>query len=91
MPRLAEPNEIPPLIRHTWDVWADGQWRVFYQDEDFTNQTPRQFYEAAKKYALRRKLDFTGRVQTDRVLIQMGPKAATDDIDINDKTVREAT
>lgn len=80
MPRLAEPHEIPPLVRHTWDEWADGQWRVFFADQDFPGQTPAQFYGAAKKYALRHGLAFSGRVQPDRVLIQMWPKeAATDD------------
>lgn len=80
MPRLATPSEIPPLLRHTWDEWADGQWRVFFQDQDFPGQTPQQFYGAAKKYAMRHGLKLTGRVQPGRVLMQMWPKEGpTDD------------
>lgn len=79
MPELTPIADLPPLMRHDWKQWADGQWRTFHQSVDFPGQTPRQFYECACKYANRKGLGFTGRIRGDRVFLQMWPKEGTDD------------
>jgi len=79
MPELTPRNEIPILQRLDWSQWTDGQWRTFYQDTDYPGRTARQVYESACKYARRYGFGFCGRIQVDRLLIQMWPKEAPDD------------